>query len=243
MKSKNWTLIPLFVLCVHLQAQLAQAAVSLADLIATNGSLMVGGSLLFDQFSYSKTGLAPSASSVNVVTLADAGASRYGLRFVGGFQDAPGDGYSSFIVGYRVTAQGNTQVIPAAHLAGNPSLFGNDASGWISISKSFAGMPEKVLNIYDISPDKTKLVDSAELPLQLPSLNVQVDGVLNANSGGASLSLVDSTFQTTTAAVPEPSSVLVWALTMLVGGALVVSHRRDAAWSRLLTNLGQRFRG
>jgi hypothetical protein len=104
-------------------------------------------------------------------------------------------------------------------------------------------MPEKVLNIYDISPNKTKLVDSAELPLQLPSLNVQVDGVLNANTGGASLSLVDSTFQTTTAAVPEPSSVLVWALTMLMGGALVVSHRRDAAWSRLLTNFGQRFRG
>jgi len=243
MRQKTWTLVPLLFFCVMLQASVARAAVSLADLIANNSSLMVGGSLLFDQFSYSKSGLAPSASSVNVVPLEDAGATRYGLRFSGGFQDAAGDGPSTFVIGYRVSAQGNGQAISSAQLAGNPSLFGNPPSGWISISKTFAGMPSKVLNIYDISPDKTKLLDSGDLPLQLPTINVQVDGVMNANTGGASLSLLDSTFQTTTAAVPEPSSAIVWTLTMVVAGALVVSQRRDLSWSSLLASVRRRVRG
>ncbi len=228
--SRRWILnLVCGLLLVAGATQRSEAAVSLSDLINNNQSVLVGNSLLFDQFTYSKTGLAPSASRVNVIALEDSLAGGFGIRFQNGFTDLPGDGPSTMNIGYRVTSIKPGLGLNWASLAGNPAVFGTNAAGFLTITESFANLPT-VLTIFDKLPGGTQLLAAANLPVVSPSLNVEVTVVGDVSKGGANESLIDTTFKT--APVPEPASMLVWLGTMMIVGLVTFGRQRDF-WARL----------
>lgn len=236
--SRRWFLSVAVALTVSLTlSQQAMSAVSLSDLISTNGSMLVGGSLLFDQFSYAKTGLYPSASRVSVVPQENTSTGTYGIRFVGGFTSLP-DVESKMIVNYRVSTVVPGQGISWSQLSGNPAVFGAGANGFISISETVAGMPSFLLNIYDVKPGSTNLLASGSLPVLQPSINVAVDMVSDITTGGGSTSFIDSNFRT--APVPEPASIVVWVGTMMIAGVFAFGGRFRNNWSQALTTVKSR---
>lgn len=232
--SRRWiiTLVCGFVAMMGLSQQV-RAAVSLSDLINNNQSVLVGNSLLFDQFSFTKTGLAPSASSVNVVALEDMANGVFGIRFQNGFSDLPGNGPSTMNIGYRVTSVKPGLGLNWASLAGNPAVFGTDAAGFLTITESFASLPT-VLTIFDKLPGSTQLLATANLPVISPSLQVDLAVIGDIAKGGGSESMIDTTFKT--APVPEPGSMLVWLGTMMIVGIVTLSRQRDV-WSRVSTHV------
>jgi hypothetical protein len=203
----------------------AQAS-PLSSLIANDGSVQVGN-LLFDQFSYSPTGQMPSASNVNVTPIVDA-SGNVGLRFSGGFTDAPGgtgatQQASDALLSYQVSILGGA--LDGIHLLGNPQVVGA-GDGVMSVTETFvAGAQPVQLSIYDSvngGVASLKLQDAATFG-PLPSIQVVTKDILALNLGGyPTESYVDQTFATT---VPEPGSVLVLGLGFLAGAAFLGSRQ------------------
>jgi hypothetical protein len=214
-----------FLLSVCLMSP-AHAAVDLVDLLVPDASLLVGDSLVFDQFSYSSTGSMTSAAGVKVATITDA-AGNFGIRFVGGFSDlasSPGASTANFT--YRVSATGGSLGLTEAMLMGNPASAG---LGSMTITQSFAGIPT-TLQIFDIQPGSIDLVDSAAFPSALSSVNVALSLVGDATTRGVTASFIDQTYtQSSQNVIPEPASVVIWLGTLLVCGILPLTYRRWGA--------------
>jgi len=212
-------------------ARSAIGAVSLSDLVNNSGQILVGGSLLFDQFSFTTSGLMPDGDRINIDGVSDS-LGNYGLRVHGGFSDFGGDGDSILNINYRVSSITPGMGLSGATLAGNPVVvLGN---GSFTITESFAGIPT-ALQIYDSVPGSTDFLDSFQLPSIMSSLNVALSLVGSAGSGAVTASFVDQTFeQTPDGVVPEPSSIMIWLGTMMLFGIVPVTYRRWHVWPQWL---------
>ena len=198
-------------------------AVSLSDLISSSGSVVVGGSLLFDQFSYSGTNESAPADRVLIDSVTDA-LGNYGIRVHGGFSDSPGGGDSLALLNYRVSTIDPMSGISGALLAGNPAAVG---IGSYSVSETLSGVPTS-LSIFDIAPGgPTHLLDTMTLPSVLSSINVALSLNGSSTAGGVTLSFLDQTFTQTDNVVPEPSSLVIWLGTLMLVGVVVPLTRRQ----------------
>lgn len=212
-------------LALSFQGARAEAAVDLVDLLTPDASLLVGDSLLFDQFTYSSTGSNSSASSIRVVSITDTNGN-LGIRFAGGFLDRPSTpGPSTATFGYRVSATGGSLGLTAAGLMGNPAAVG---VGSMTITQSFAEIPT-TLQIFDIKPGTIDLVDAASFPATQSSLNVTVSLVGDSSVGAVTTSFIDQTYTASSQnVIPEPASVVIWMGSFLVCGIISVAYRRRA---------------
>jgi hypothetical protein len=201
----------------------------LADLIASNGTVQVGG-LVFDQFSYSATGQMPPATSVNVAPIFDVGGNP-GLRFSGGFTDASNglnttQFASDAVLSYRVTALGAP--LSDIHLFGNPQILG-PGDGVMSVTETLmAGTQPVQIEIHDTVNNgvaSLKFQDSTTFP-PIPSIQVVTKDIFAFNLGGfPTQSFVDQTFSRP---VPEPGTFVL----MGFGVAAMAGYRWSKARQR-----------
>jgi hypothetical protein len=210
-------------------ARPAGAAVELSDLLVPGASLISGPNLVFDQFTFSSTGDMPSAGGLLVQEFQDA-SGNYGIRLTGGMADLAGGNASTIELNYRVSVVdggGLVAGISSVLLQGNPTAIGQ---GSLKITENFNGIPT-TLSIFDIAPagpGNTKLLDSSLLPSMVSSLNVKLSVEGKAKEGAATASIIDQTF-TTEDAIPEPSSLAIWFVTLTLFGAVPAAYRR---WSK-----------
>jgi hypothetical protein len=194
------------------------APIPLKELIDTNGT-MVNGDKEFSEFTYAATGNMPLAENVNVIPFQDA-EGNFGLRFQGGFLDAPdpNDQASDTLITYRVRVTDPERLISGAHLAAN--LFAQDG-GSATVTETFLPLfkaTDEVLRI----PSGGEVIDSIIFDVPQSDLVVQKNILMRATVSQVDLSFVDQTFSQ----VPEPSSAIVW----LPGLACIVlrSRRRQS---------------
>jgi MYXO-CTERM domain-containing protein len=200
-------------------------AISLQDLIDSDGSIVVDG-LVFSDFDYSKTGDMPEADDIEVISFFD-GDGNPGIRFQGGFADIPGGTFSDALISYTVSVGPNNPDlhIVDAHLAGNPNIIGAGAFGTATIDETLfgtdcgGGQPCR-MEIFDINdgPPPAVLVDGVEFA-PVTSIRVVKDVMLIAPNltetiGVATFSFIDQTFSTDEE-VPEPAAMGLLALALL----------------------------
>jgi hypothetical protein len=203
-------------------ARTSLAAVELSELLVDGASFAVGENLVFDEFTFSSTNNMPSAGGLLVESYEDA-FGNFGIRIVGGMSDAASGGPSTIDLGYRVSTLGGMGLLSAAVSAGNPVVFGE---GSFTITESFSEFPT-TLTIFDLEPGGTKLLDSADLPSALSSLNVQLSVVADATAGGATASFIDQTFTVgSDNVIPEPASLAIWFGTLMLFGVVPFVYRR-----------------
>ncbi|MCA9171705.1 MAG: hypothetical protein KDB23_28755 [Planctomycetales bacterium] len=205
------------------QLRSADAAVSLSDLIDSAGSIVVDGSLMFDQFSYSATNESPPATGVLVDGYTDA-FGNLGIRIHGGFSDSPGGGDSLATLSYRVSTIDPGSALSGALLAGNPAAVG---IGSYTVDATLSGVAAG-LSIFDISPgSNTHLLDSLSLPSPLSTVDVALSLKGSSTAGGVTLSFIDQTYTQTDAVVPEPSSLVIWTGTLMLFGIVLPLSQRQ----------------
>ncbi|OVE80041.1 hypothetical protein BVY02_01590 [bacterium J17] len=205
--------------------QPAVATTTLADLINSNGNIVVGD-LVFSNFAYSFTGEMAPADSINVLTLSNANGTE-GIRFQGAFLDLyDGDGVSTgtgsdAFISYTVSVlDPGTDGITEAHLAANTLLLG-DGPGIVSITETFLPeAPGASMNVFDVKPGSTNLIDWVSFDGLLTSINVQKDiaGLAAALGSVATISFIDQTYKTTE--VPEPASAALLLSGLIAGGRI-----------------------
>ena len=196
----------------------ASASVSLSSLLQPNATFEVGGSIVFDQFTYTHDGSMPSPDSLVVQSTIGPGG-ELGIRLVGGMLDDPAvPGASTFDWTYRVSTTDGSQ-LSAATLAGNLAAFNGDAeiTGKLDIDGT-------TLTIFDKRPPQTtSLLASSPIPAT-DSLGgmfeLKAEGI--SLNGGATASYIDTSFDV----VPEPASLLIWGGTLLVAGMVAFTYRR-----------------
>ena len=210
-------------LCWVVSTVEAHAAVSISELIASQGSV-VSGDKRFDQFSFSSTGDMPPADQVLVVSREDF-SGNYGIRLFGAFLDHPGDGPSELTVGYRVAVLDPDRRIAGATLAGNPTAI---RTGAAVITETFGDHGQ--LQIYDENPGSSKFIDSMTFDEALPELDVEVllvaESLVTGENGGITISFVDQNFSQSV--IPEPGSIVVWmGMALLIGvGSVSIRYRK-----------------
>jgi hypothetical protein len=215
---KNWLGVCALIGLISLAGRPASAAVSLADLINNSSSVIVGGTMVFDQFTYSATVGMPSANGI----LVDALVNGSGIRVQGGFDDFAGGGPSVVDITYRVSTLDPGLTFSAATLMGNPVIIG---TGDFTITQTFAGVPTS-LSIFDTVPGSSHYLSTLDLPSGLSSLNVALSIAANATTGAGTASIVDQSF----GVVPEPNSAAIWLGTLMVCGVVSMTVRR---WSQI----------
>jgi hypothetical protein len=186
----------------------AADAVSLGTLVS--GSSITCGDTSFHEFNYDSYGDMPTASQVNVRCITVAG--NLGLRFQGGFFDAPGGGASDALITYTVTAKAPDYVITAAHLQGNPDVVGG--KGFVSVTDTFVPEVPNTMHIFHIGssvPGNPVNTASTNFATGYTTLHVQKDIMAFATEGTsyATLSFVDQTYSHTSSPtpVPEPATL------------------------------------
>jgi hypothetical protein len=184
-------------------------AVQLSTLVNNPEGEVVAGDKKFTGFSYLFTGDMPGPSGVNVVPIlddlgdADPNTGNYGIEFQGAFMDLVSSaGGSDALIRYMVEVTDPLYLISDAHLAGNPSLLGDNGS--ISVTETFlplGGIGEYTMTIYDDEIHSTpKLIDWTYFIPPVKKLNVQKDIIARAvvgtgtNGNTATLSFVDQTY-------------------------------------------------
>jgi len=192
----------------------AAYAVPLSTLIP--GGTKTWGDKLFSDFSYSRTGDMPTSLYVNVDCITVAG--NLGLRFQGGFVDAPGDYYSSdAVISYTVTVTDPRFVITDAHIYGNPQLLPPSGKGIISVVDTFTSDAPNTMSIFDIKPGSSfQNSDFTIFATGHTTLHVQKDiyGFATGENSYATLSFIDQTYSQSTT-VPEPSTVVLLGIGLL----------------------------
>ena len=170
---------------------------------------------------YTGTGQMPLAANVNVAPVTDS-LGNVGIRFTGGFTDAPDAGIqqaSDAVITYKVSSL--TGLLSGVRLAGDPLVAGG--TGVMSVTETFqAGIaPPQQIDIHSVvnpGVNDLKLYDSATFsPTQ--SIEVVNKGILAYNGGGfPTLSYIDQTFAQQ--AVPEPGSVVL----LGIGGVAALGY-------------------
>jgi len=211
--------------CWVVSAVEVHAAVSISELIASQGSV-ISGDKRFDQFSFSETGDMPPADQVMVVSRQDL-SGNYGIRLFGAFLDHPGGGPSELTVGYRVAVLDPDRRIIGATLAGNPAAI---RTGAAVITETFGNQGQ--LQIYDENPGSSKFVDSMTFDEALPEIDVEVllvaESLVTGENGGVTISFVDQNFSQSV--MPEPGSIVVWIgmILVVVLGSVCIDGRKAA---------------
>jgi hypothetical protein len=195
-------------------------AVTLADLIA--GQSITVGDKLFDNFSYVRTGAAPTAAQITVLGDQDLNGN-YGLRFISAWAaSTPGQTMDSNI-GFDVTVLDPNSWISDIHLTANLSATGDG---------SFAQVIEQVTDpdvVGQIKVETPKPLDArADLPKLEKKIHVSKDAlfVVGKDGGNASMSELDNYYSQKTR-VPEPGSIAML-LGVAVSGSLFGLRMRRA---------------
>jgi PEP-CTERM motif len=199
-------------------------AASLTQLLVPGASITSDG-LVFDNFSYTPTGQMPGADAVTVNPIVDA-LGNPGIRITGAFTDAPGDSGSDALLTYRVTSLG--ALLTDAHLFGNPLVVGGP--GAIAVVETLDLLAVRQMAIFDnqlVGGTRATQTSDAVTFAPVRSINPVLKDIEGFSQGGfPTLSFVDQTYST--AAVPEPSSVVVLG-TGVVGMLGALWRRRRAA--------------
>jgi hypothetical protein len=188
-------------------------AIPLSDLIGDQAPPITVGDKVFSDFWYAATGDMPSAGDINVIPIVDGG--NYGLRFQGGFLDAPGGGASDAMLGFHVEVDPRFPqfLISDVHLSGNPNVLGEN-NGTISVCETFMPLTDPMLDIYDDFGTR-KVTDQALLVRPVRELDVQKDILALSVGSTATLSFIDQTFSQII--VPEPPGAMM----LLVGFTVI----------------------
>lgn len=205
------------------------AAVSLADLIRTGGTIQQGDKLFWG-FTYSKTGQMPTDAGVNIEGIGTGvGTDYYGIRITGGFSDLAGDSLASdAFLTYNVTVLDPSYRITDVHMFANLAGVG---SGTGSVTETFVEHPDlpghtpsSGLFVFDLNNTSFNVNDNYVWGLPGDTtLHVTKDIMLNVDTGLVTLSQVDQRFSQT--AVPLPAAA--WGgLSMLGGLGLFGAIRR-----------------
>jgi hypothetical protein len=193
-----------------LLAGAAQAAtLTLADLIANNGTI-TDGDKLFSNFAYSSTGSAPAASDIDVLPYTNS-AGDYGIQLLNSWA-ANGTGSGDSQITYTVTVTDPTRKIKDATAVSTGTAIGGSAFWDVSEHLTAGGLSIGQLTTVDAVGGVTQLSDHITFA-PVSSIVVRKDIGFAANGGLVDLSIIDQNFSQT--AVPEPST---WAM-MLLGFA------------------------
>jgi len=204
--------------------------VTLDTLIGPNGNSVQVGDKLFSNFTYTPTpsGSTPSAAGVTVTGLGTGVGTDYlGIRFAGGFFDAPGGGGTDYLIGYRVTVLDPSMAISDAHLASNlivngilpnPAAFGTINETFTAVTPPTPSLAGVFNENFTFNNSPNLLSDSLVFSGLYKSIDVQKDIFLNAGETGnvtVGLSFVDQRFSQTPV-VPLPAAA--WAGFSMLGG-------------------------
>lgn len=192
---------------------------NLADLIANDGSVVVGDKL-FDNFSYAWTGDMPDASGVNVIEYTDPDGN-FGIQFQGAFIDLAGGGASDALITFDVTVLDPNMLISDAHLSGNPAVVGgNGGQSFGSVTETFLTGNANDLLVIFADEDQAQLTDWVFFDQPVSTISVQKDIILFADDDAvaATMSFVNQSFSQ----IPEPGSLALLGL----GGLALLRRRR-----------------
>jgi hypothetical protein len=211
-------------------------AVTLADLIANNGTI-TSGDKVFSNFTYQVTAgsTLTAASGVNVSAIQTFG--NYGLEFQGGWQNTSVGTTADALITYVVTAPG--PYIIDNELYGNPFVLAGNAagqSGTVSIVETLHGVAVNSsigvpLEIHDIASynavtgntDHQTVLSDHQTFANVNTLKASKDMLFTNNGLTPSLSFVDQTFSQSN--VPEPG-VLGMLLSSGIAGSLFLIRRK-----------------
>lgn len=194
------------------------ATISLGELIRTNGTI-VSGDKEFSEFAYAATGDMPVADNVNVIAFEDT-LGNFGLRFQGGFLDAPDprNQASDALITYRVRVTDPGRLISGASLAAN--IVARDG-GSGTVTETFLPIFDLTDEVLRIPTSGDSLIDSIVFDEPQPTLLAQKNILMRATTSQVDLSFVDQTYSQ----IPEPASA-----SLLIAGALgLLARRRSAA--------------
>jgi hypothetical protein len=179
-------------------APIPAAVVRLSDLINSNGKI-VSGDKEFSDFVYAATGDMPIAANVNVLTHEDDNGN-FGLRFQGGFLDAPDplNQASDALITYRIRVTDPNRLIAGAHLAAN--IVARDG-GDGSVTETFLPLFNLTDEVLRIPTSGDSLIDTIIFDEPQPSLLVQKNILMRATTSQVDLSFVDQIFMQ----IPEPA--------------------------------------
>jgi hypothetical protein len=199
----------------------AQASVSLADLISTQGSIL-SGDKLFSNFAYVTSSLTFSQAS-DVQVEADTVGGNFGIGFVSAWHANPGQGLQSAKITYTVSIQGNEGLyISDIHLDGDPSLVGDAGQSVVKLSASDLAhttvlpAPDSLLRVYKTIDNPAVVNASADTvgaPANLRVLDIETTILQSADAVNANTSVLHIQESFSQSVVPEPSSYAL----MLVG--------------------------
>jgi hypothetical protein len=210
-------------------------AVQLSTLVDNPEGQVVAGDKKFTGFSYLFTGDMPGPAGVNVVPIlddlgdTDPSTGNYGIEFQGAFMDLVSSaGGSDALIRYMVEVTDPDYLISDAHLAGNPSLLGENGS--ISVTETFLPLGqdgEYTMTIYDDENQPTpKLIDWTYFIPPVKKLNVQKDILARAvvgtgpNGNTATISFIDQTYSQIR--IPEATTLTL----AFVGLVSLAGYRR-----------------
>jgi hypothetical protein len=197
---------------------------------ANSGNAVQVGDKLFSNFTYAPTpsGSTPTAAGVTLSGLGTgAGTDYFGIRFAGGFFDAPGGGGTDYLITYRVTVLDPNYVITDAHLASNLIVNGvlPDPAAFGTINETFTAVVPPTPTLAGVFNENftfnnapNLLTDDVVFTAGYTSLDVQKDIFLNAGTAGnvtVGLSFVDQRFSQSPV-VPLPAAA--WAGFSMLGG-------------------------
>jgi hypothetical protein len=197
---------------------------------ANSGNAVQVGDKLFSNFGYTPTpsGSTPSAAGVTISGLGTGiGTDYLGIRFAGGFFDAPGGGGTDYLITYRVTVLDPNFVITDAHLASNlivngvlpnPAAFGTINETFTAVVPPTPSLAGVFNENFTFNNAPNLLSDEVVFARGYTSIDVQKDIFLNAGATGnvsVGLSFVDQRFSQSPV-VPLPAAA--WAGFSMLGG-------------------------
>jgi len=162
--------------------------------------------LTFSNFSYSSVVL--PASSINVLPFTLAGPPpETGITFTGGFYAAPGT-IADYSIFYTVTAPAG-ESLTDAYLAITAGNF--NGTGAVSVTDTFTNPTTGAL-VGSVEASLALKVNTTTFPDQ-QSIRVEKDIILVGGSNGATVSIIDQGYSSTSV-IPEPTSMALLGIGM-----------------------------